>query len=627
MAGIGSKAELKTKLQDLDYEIDDKDIQFILENGEKYVGDPDVLSIKLGISEDQAVKIVEVIQQYIESTNQLTAEIKEKIEKFIEQHPSITTHKIALLCEINERTVNDYLKEKQEPEIQDEKGKGSRLHFSGKEGKKVLSIIKKYFPNDNEENIRISIVNDNLIMKNKLICVMKTQNPKEYSQLVAHLGKFKDSKKFKKVGGNLSFDEMKLINESNHNVVELSNKFDKVDTVIRKFIERFLPKEVEECGYKQLQCKEVTKIAEKFGIGTISFHAYRVIAVDPIKDIIDSSENLFFRRRNIPKKIFERLLPWIFYYLKCYLPLTSIMTIIYDKFEIRLTAHQVFHMVFQHSDSLLRGFCIEHYSYSNPVPLYYPTFTTSSNQDCKFEVCKELWYSIRENKGLISFGLGQAAFGRFGKSSLLDLIFDTNFAEGNPVDSPFHFKSIDIQMTNNLYAADINECTQWAFIDCNGYVRRDVIHRICHQLEVAIIHVSYHDYTQNKQEIKAAIQEFDYMKHVYVFVRDTTTNRTKYRKETIDKRNYIFIPIIVQQDLVTFQSQLKKIGHEILHLHTKLSVGGHFIEGIVRELKTPGLEDHMEDLVSCETDFKFVINDCHDTSQGQVAFEIVEYPW
>ena len=176
---------------------------------------------------------------------------------------------------------------------------------------------------------------------------MKTQNPKEYSQLVAHLGKFKDSKKFKKVGGNLSFDEMKLINESNHNVVELSNKFDKVDTVIRKFIERFLPKEVEECGYKQLQCKEVTKIAEKFGIGTISFHAYRVIAVDPIKDIIDSSENLFFRRRNIPKKIFERLLPWIFYYLKCYLPLTSIMTIIYDKFEIRLTAHQVFHMVFQ----------------------------------------------------------------------------------------------------------------------------------------------------------------------------------------------------------------------------------------------------------------------------------------
>ena len=125
MAGIGSKAELKTKLQDLDYEIDDKDIQFILENGEKYVGDPDVLSIKLGISEDQAVKIVEVIQQYIESTNQLTAEIKEKIEKFIEQHPSITTHKIALLCEINERTVNDYLKEKQEPEIQDEKGKGS----------------------------------------------------------------------------------------------------------------------------------------------------------------------------------------------------------------------------------------------------------------------------------------------------------------------------------------------------------------------------------------------------------------------------------------------------------------------------------------------------------------------
>ena len=75
---MAGKAELKTKLLDLDYGIEDKDIQFILENGERFVGDPDVLSIKLGISEDQAVKIVEIIQQDVESTNQLTAEIKVK---------------------------------------------------------------------------------------------------------------------------------------------------------------------------------------------------------------------------------------------------------------------------------------------------------------------------------------------------------------------------------------------------------------------------------------------------------------------------------------------------------------------------------------------------------------------
>ena len=49
-------------------------------------------------------------------------------------------------------------------------------------------------------------------------------------------------------------------------------------------------------------------------------------------------------------------------------------------------------------------------------------------------------------------------------------------------------------MTNNLYAIDPKECTKWAFIDCNGYVRHDVIRAICQQLHIAIVHVSHHDY-------------------------------------------------------------------------------------------------------------------------------------
>ena len=592
MAGIDPKAELKTKLQDLDYGIKDKDIEYILENRDKFIHNPDVLLMKFHISEDQVMKIVDVIKQDSENTNQLTAEIKEKIDEIRKQHPSITPSKIALLFEIDESIVIDYLEMKLGTEIQEEKGKSSRLHFSGKEGKKVLSIINKYFPKDTEESIRTAIVNGNLNMKDNLIYVLKKQNPKEYSLLVTYLAKFKDSKRFEKVDENLTFDEIKLINESNLNIVVLSNELNKVETVVRRFKERFSPEAVEECGYKQLQCKEVTKIAEKFGIDTISFHAYRMIAVDPIKDIMDPNQNIFSKLRNNPKKIFERLLPWIFYYLKCYLPLTSIVTIIYDRFKIRLTTHQVFHMVFQHSDSLLRGFCIEHYSYSNPVPLYYPTFTTCKNQECEFEICKELWYSIRENNGLVSFGLGQAAFGRFGKSSMLDLIFETDFAQGNPINSPFHFKSIDIQITNNLYAADTNECTKWAFIDCNGYVRRDIIHVICQQLDIAIIHVSYHDHRQNKQLIKAALREFVYVKHVYIFIRDYNK---ELKKKIIDKRCYIFIPNIVECDPVFFQSQLKKIGHEILHLPTKLTVGRNFIEGTVSELKTLGLEEIQRD--------------------------------
>ena len=146
-----------------------------------------------------------------------------------------------------------------------------------------------------------------------------------------------------------------------------------------------------------------------------------MIVIDPIEQIIGT-----------PKTLLNELLPRIFNYLKCYLPLANIKAIILNKFQIRLTTHQLFHMVFQLSDPLLRGFCIEHYSYGNPVPLYYATFATHSKRECEFDMCKELWYSIQENSGLVSFGLGQAAFRRFGKSSLLDLIFMTNFAESNP---------------------------------------------------------------------------------------------------------------------------------------------------------------------------------------------------
>ena len=95
-----------------------------------------------------------------------------------------------------------------------------------------------------------------------------------------------------------------------------------------------------------------------------------MIVIDPIEQIIGT-----------PKTLLNELLPRIFNYLKCYLPLANIKAIILNKFQIRLTTHQLFHMVFQLSDPLLRGFCIEHYSYGNPVPLYYAPFATHSKRE------------------------------------------------------------------------------------------------------------------------------------------------------------------------------------------------------------------------------------------------------
>ena len=588
MAEIDYKAELKTILQELNFGLKDKDIDFLVKDGEKCMDTPKILVTRLGISEQYTDVIIDVLRKTLEKPVQVMEEDAKRIEQFLQENPSMDSPSVInLSLDIDEKVVRAYLTTREEREIQTEKGSGLRLHFTGKEGKNALVTIRKYFPNYTEEKIHKSIVRNDLPMKDKLICVMRKENPKDYSQLAAYLGKFKDSKIFLEVDRHLRFGDIKLINAGDCSVDELSKRAQKVGTVILEFLERYTPRDVEMSGYKRLQCEEVERVANDFGSKTKTFQIYRMIIVNPIEQVTVASKNL------VKEKIFQNFLPWIFYYIKCYLPLNDIKTIFQDDFQIHLTTHQIFHLVFQLSDSLLRGLCIEHYSYSNPVPLYYPTFATLRNQECKFHVCKELWYSIRENRGLISFGLGQAGFGRLGKSSLLDCIFKTNFVKENPKSSPFHFKSVDIQMTNNLYADNKNEFTKWAFIDCNGYVEHDVICAICQQLYIAIVHVSYNDYIHRKQQVMGDIGRFKKMKYLYVFVRDCI--KPEVRTEKIDTRLHVFIPNCTKHNITHFLSRLIEIGKQILDLPTEPCVTGRFIENIMNELGTPGLEKLRKD--------------------------------
>ena len=583
MAGIDSKAELKTILQDLNFGISDENIQFLVNDGEKFIDKPNILEKRLGISKEYVDVIVEVLRKATETPVIITNEDARRIDQSLQEDPSMNTpFELSSALDIDKKVVTAYLAIKQEREMQSGMWSSPRLHFAKKEGEKALSLIRKYFPNDTEENIRKSIVKNDLQMKDKLICVMKRDKPKDHSQLVAYLEKFKDSKNFVKVDVNLTFDDIRIINASDCNVDELGKKIHKVRTVIIEFLERYRPRDVEMSGYERLQCGEIERVVKEFGTSTKTFHVYRMIVVNPIDQVIDASRKL------VKEEIFANFLPLMFYYIKCYLPLNTIRTIIQNKFHINLTTHQMFHVIFQLSDSLLRGFCIEHYSYSNPVPLYYPTFATLKNRGCKFDVCKELWYSIGKNRGLVSFGLGQAAFGCFGKSSLLDLIFMTNFAEGNPQNSPFHFKSVDIQMYNNLYAEDPAEWIKWAFIDCSGYVGHDVIHAICQQLHIAIVHVSYHDYIHNRRQVVNEICGFKAMKHLYVFVRDYI--KPHVGEKMINNRRFVFIPNCTKHDTNDFLSQLSEIGKEILRLSTEPCVTGGFIESIMNKLGTPGME-------------------------------------
>ena len=218
--------------------------------------------------------------------------------------------------------------------------------------------------------------------------------------------------------------------------------------------------------------------------------------IESFDSLIEKAENV----GNNPTQAFNELLPLILYYLKCSLSFEDITRILAKVTNITITRYDVFHLLFQLSDPVVRGFTIEHYSFSNPVPLYYPIMQSSliEGRNVEFGICGELWYSIKEYNGLISFELGKASWQPIGKSHLLDLIFETDFVEGNPKGSPFHSKSIDIQLTKNLFGKlnynSAAEHTKWAFIDCHGYSEHRIIRVIYQHLEIALVHISYSDY-------------------------------------------------------------------------------------------------------------------------------------
>ncbi|KAI6656615.1 hypothetical protein LOD99_1410 [Oopsacas minuta] len=287
--------------------------------------------------------------------------------------------------------------------------------------------------------------------------------------------------------------------------------------------------------------------------------------------IDDAKEN------ETPRDVFRQVLPLAFYYLKCSLPFEDITQIIANASNLILTTHDLFHIIFQLSEPVLRGFCIEHYSFSNSVPFYYPILPSKSlkQKDTKFAICKELWYSLQQFNGLVSFGLGRAGWNPVGKSYLLDFIFETDFVKGNPQNSTFHFNSIDIQMTKNLFGKMKNtsdaESIKWAYIDCHRQTNHTILKIICQHLDIALVHITNDDFMNNKSELNSDIKRLlGSVKHCYYLVRDYKDTKVKIesvqRGSTYEK--YYFIPNLTRQDTNSHsvRKSLKELGYEILHL-------------------------------------------------------------
>ena len=628
---------LQIKLISLGLEQDE--VEYILEKGEKFIEKPAMLAVKLKVSQDKAKLAIEALKSFKKQQATITISQSEigKIEKSLTENPQFDSREeIALLCDIDESIVSAYLEvkplnERQKVAIEEKVNGGCSIGdivnifkiseikvreyventfiaFEGEEGQKMLGIIRKNFPKIQSFKLREMIISKNLTLQDKLGCILKKQNVVEYQELRKYFQRFEESKAFFEIDLGLTVEDINIIEQSSYSTIEeLSLKLLKVETVIRDYREQYHPNTVVSKYCTSSQVKQILKIVNDFGKESITFHTYRMIISNSFKDIIPGAD----RDEQISKNVFKELLPLAFYYLKCSLPLDDITQIISNTSKINLTTHDMFHILFQLSEPVLRGYCIEHYSFSNPVPLYYP------NLNGKFEICKELWYSLQEFNGLVSFGLGRAGWNPIGKSYLLDFIFGTDFVRGNPQTSAFHFNSIDIQMTRNLFGEITSaESTKWAYIDCHGHSDMSVIKIICQQLDIALIHVNFFDYSKNRTDLNRDLDILTgSVRYVFLFIRDYEGTEVKVEQSVTQNQSIkiIFIPNLTKSKTNnhSVKKSLKEIGYEILHLNynNPKHVRDNFLENVIEQLDPDNLVELQSDKQLIQKITNLIIND------------------
>ena len=376
-----------------------------------------------------------------------------------------------------------------------------------------------------------------------------------------------------------------------------------------------------------MQITEMKQIVKTFGNTQLTFHSSRMIVSDSFEEKIQKSD----WSSKKPKNAFNELLPQIFYYLRCSLPLEDLSNMIMLSYRGVFTTHDLFHLIFQLSDPVLRGFCIENYSFSNPVPLVYTQLPKLNSARLTTTVCEELWYTLEDFNGLVSFGIGRASWNPVGKSYLLDLIFETDFVKGSPQGSAFHYSSIDIQMTRNLFGemkgTSIKESTKWAYIDCHGESNVDYIQVICQHIGIALIHVTYHDFMNNREIVDSDIKKFTTnVKYIYLLIRDCEKAEDVKREEkkisgkTI---NFVYIPNLTKCNVrrIPFvKNALKKFGNEILHLEHD-TINSLFIEILLADSKC----DCLMDIQSGKELIKMITNYIHKVTTRSLGGKDVDF--
>ena len=596
----------------------EKKCKFVIEEGSKFVEKPSLLARKLEISEDIAKEALEILKSNLKDGEKSKIKI---IEKCLRDNPDLdNVEDIALMSDLDAYFVSKYfdsmeLSSNQEDMIEKTYNSGCTVSeiskildishskvenylktkcicFIGDEGKKALEIIKKILGEVSIYQLRNQIRKNDLELQYELGFSLREKNTEEFDTIQAYFQKFQESKYFLSGKFKLSREDIGFIKKHiNFSLKQLSTELKRAVPIIKGYLQQYKPSS-DEIDYQRDEqsqglCFILKKVQNIFDYSTLSYSMYRVVITHSLDDIIENRSEITNKEK---KQNLEAILHYTFYYLKCSLPFEDIVGIFHRIFPgTSLTNHDLFHLIFQLSDPVLKGLCIENYSFSNPVPLYYPKVHIPQSGKVEYDICKELWYSLKEYNGLISFGLGRASWNPIGKSYLLDKIFKTDFGSSSPQASKFHFSSIDIQLTRNLFGeVQRGESTDWAYIDCHGYSDLEAIKVICNYLDIAIIHVLYSDFKNNISQLNEELSLFQ-VSHLYLLIRDSDCTTCKVEVKTEGSRKvsktYLYIPDLTREDIDkhSVESALKSVGHEILHLsiENRKLIQSNFIEKLM----------------------------------------------
>ena len=299
---------------------------------------------------------------------------------------------------------------------------------------------------------------------------------------------------------------------------------------------------------------------------------YRMLFSDSFSDQL---EHLTYKCYS-SSEIMDSLVPLALYYLNCNLPFIQLLEMIDSKILDIPAPVDLVHILFQNSEKLLRAIILNHYSFSNPIPFYYPIIKPYSKKECvEYTICHELWYSLNPHNAVASFGLGIAANNPIGKSTLLDLIFELNFAPSSTSNSCFHAGSIDLRLTKNFFPSvtcDPN-LINWAFFDFHAPTNFEMVNILLKQVSIVIIHIYEKDLIKNFKNLENSLRSFNLKgKHVYIFIRDASEERSK---KSLDENIFTVIKVpkvqsILKNNDIRLMGKLKMIGKEIIELNAKI---------------------------------------------------------